>query len=334
MAVSASSVNETLATSTQRYAVWRLYQLLKAGGWTVWGSSDATSYSTTGIDHWSSSYASSAANNGAWIALLKPDSTVVGIAMAFLPSGNFDLYYTIDGFDDTGVDADTAPVSNSDGAYVRNNVTNVFQYTSALEAVATMNCVVQDDGSFMIELINAGSTRCSLLIFSAIDGATEGISDPHCWYDLCTLPAINLFDLSTGSLLAFGTDGTLRRFSAGILANTSATVLGNTVQHGWTSEHYESSVIAYQSGSPFSILGIPRWIKFCGTTVADNTTHGNKAWIKRVSNSNLLLMWDGVTGAGTDVGTTPDMTFSTSGGGGTARLPGNGYHRSRRRPRS
>lgn len=338
MAVAASSVLESPATTTQRFCIYRLYQLLKQGGWTVWGSSDATSFSTAGVDHWSTSYASSAANNGAWIALLSPrGDNDRGVALSFALDGKFSLYYTIDGFSATGVDVDTPPTATSVGGYIRNAVDYGMGYSGVTQTVDTLNIVVQDDGSFSFETLNSGALTANIQ-YSVCYPANPQAPDPNIWYDNLSSGSVLNYFTTGGAFWGIGTANTLVRFVGGIWANVSATYLGNVVTDGWSSSTYINSLIMYQAGAPNSFIGVPAYIKYCGQTNASGQTFGGLLWIKRDhTNSGALVPWDGVTASGTDIAAVPDVTYvdpeTAGGGGGTARLPGNGYHRSRRRPR-
>ena len=187
------SLNEVFSPAvTQRYGTWRLARELINAGWEVWGSSDGTTFSTSGVDHWGT-YSSSAQLANSWIALKRP-GVDQGVCFHNGTAGTnqFRATYTKSGWSSSGVNATTPPLAVGVTAYLRGSAGGMVNfhwchssYTS--NTVHVLNIMCQDaatDGSFY--LIGWGDTPAAysqyIVQFSILDLPATYAPDTHVWY--------------------------------------------------------------------------------------------------------------------------------------------------------
>lgn len=102
------------------YMAWDLTRQMIAAGWQVYGSSDGTSFSTSGTDYWTSF--AGAENAGSWIALINPDGLrgfsfqATTVSVYATPYGRV-FGSTQTGWSSSGVNATTAPLAIGTTSY-------------------------------------------------------------------------------------------------------------------------------------------------------------------------------------------------------------------------
>lgn len=108
-------------TTRDLYMAWDLGRKMIDAGWTVWGSSDGTSFSTSGTDHWAT-YANSNLP-GAWLALINPDG-LRGYCFQCDTVGAYNITYgrvwsyTQTGWSSSGASATVAPLAVGNTSYL------------------------------------------------------------------------------------------------------------------------------------------------------------------------------------------------------------------------
>lgn len=356
---------------SMRWSTWRLTRAMVAAGWEVWGSSDGTSFSTTGTDYWTT-YATSAANKDAWIALKRPGANQGHCFQVDDPtvnSGyNFRATETMSSWSATGVSASTAPLAVGQTGYVRgSNVAYAgFHWCAngtSLKQINYVNIFCADaatDGSFHLMGWRQG-VLSHRVQWSVLDLPVEGILNPYVMYsgysptlghyndaDRFEYNYYNGGNANGGEFWAFGTDGTYKSFASARYKAPDNYDLFYALPNGWQSDQAViTNLQLFQTTTPFSRLGIPRWIKIQGAaTPTTGEAYKDKTWIQYAASFDLplVLPWDGTSTTWETGSVAISVTDSVGwhemvlpsgggGGGGTARLPGNGYHRSRRRPR-
>lgn len=126
----ASAVNQVPPgpnNSNTDYVVWHLTRLMITAGWTVYGSSNGSSFNTSGTDLWSTFAGTGLSGSNAWIALVEQGNTGQGIVFqknSSLVDGNKRTYRTITGFSPSGASTSVAPQGVSGTFYVEGSSTD------------------------------------------------------------------------------------------------------------------------------------------------------------------------------------------------------------------
>lgn len=323
------SLNETpVSPESQRYATWKLADRMVAAGWEVWGSGNGTSFSTAGTNYWTAYTGALSSATKCWIALKRPGA-LQGVCLEINNGGNYlsDLRvtYSMSSWSSTSVSATVAPLAVGQTGYVRGDGSGYagFGWTNSSNAalmVSILTIICRDaatDGSFFIHTWTTGAELRGRVHFSILDLPSEGILDPYIWYSGVS-PTVGFsdhvawnFDAYTpnsatgGQFSAFGTDGQFRRFTCGTVKGSDNALTSHN-SNGWQSNcGVITSLMMYQTVSPYSRIGVPKWIKmmtwagYSGHTApAYGMAYKGFSWVQHKETGdvyNPVIPWDGAT---------------------------------------
>lgn len=362
------SLNETTAADagSTRHAAWRLTRVLKDAGWVVWGSSDGTDFSVTGTDYWAS-LAPLLSASDCWIAFKKPGSDSQGHCLQFGSNDqDFRYTYTHTGWGASGVDEATAPLAVGVTGYLIGTSSSYnsrgfvdASHTSAQAAVQVINVAarpVPEGGAFDFWCFDSSATPVprSIVQYSPVWKA-PGVTDPYVFFTNGVVGAGSVgpsFDYflygagpTGGSFCGWDAAGDFVNHSISRLCITTGYPMFNILNEWSGRIKVLSRPAAFQSTWPYSHVGYIKDMRFTTPVASLRFYNGGERLNlnSQALNHSIAVMWDP---------TVDDVTVNRAGAfelpanevvvddfefgsavAGTERLPGNGYHRSRRRPR-
>lgn len=363
------SLNETTTADagSTRHAAWRLTRVLKDAGWAVWGSSNGTDFSVAGGDYWTT-LAPLLSAVDCWIALKKPGADGQGHCFQFgTGDQDFRYTYTYTSWDPAGVDEVTAPLAVGSTGYVIGSAvaynSKGFVNSSATTAQASIQVInvvakpVSEGGAFDLWCFDSDTTPDirTIVQYSPVWKA-PGVNDPHIFFTNGDVGAgssgvsRNLFVLGggplTGSFLAFDSYDDFVSHTISLSSLNTGYQMFN-VSNAWQGgKRVLSRPAVLQSTWPYSHMGVAKDMRFTTPVAAFLLFNGGERLnlTSKALNHGVVVMWDPdiddvtVNRAGaftlpSNEDVTPEPFEFGSDAVGTERLPGNGYHRARRRPR-
>jgi len=175
-------LNETPATATPWFLIWRLFQLLLLSGWTVHYSSDGTTFSAA--DNWTG-VGFAGLGSGSYVILTGKGGRQVLFQRTTTQTNQGTIRYAyLGGWGTAGANATTPPTAPASAVTLRNSTT-WFGSASSPVKVNFWTRDVSGDGSFMVVYSTATawtSNGGAAIGFCATENTEASDVDPYAWW--------------------------------------------------------------------------------------------------------------------------------------------------------